>query len=218
MTAGWESGPQRPPALAAELHVWSTALHGERDAAPELSTDERERAARIRSDRNRGRWVAARRALRLVLGRYLELDPGQIALQLGEHGKPALDASPPSLRFSISHSGELALIALALDREVGVDVEEIDRRRKVTELARVGLEPEAAAAVRAAPAARQADVFYAAWVRHEAVVKCLGVGLGAALPPTPVAVSGIEVQSGYAAAAAIAGETMPPLRRFRLDA
>lgn len=218
MTAGWQAGPRRPPALAAEAHVWCADLDRERTATLVLPANELERARRIRSDRNRERWVAARHALRLVLARYLGQDPEQIEFELGEHGKPALVASPPPLHFNLSHSGELALIALALEREVGVDVEEIDRGRRVTELARVGLEPDAAAAVRAAPVERQADVFHEAWVRREALVKCLGVGLGKPLPKAPVAVCGLDVGGDLAAALAIAGGTMPLLRRFRLDA
>jgi 4'-phosphopantetheinyl transferase len=218
MTTGRQAGPRRRPALAAEAHVWCADLDRERYAALELPAHEQERASRIRSDRNRQRWVAARQALRLVLARYLGQDPERIEFSLGEHGKPALAASPPPLHFNISHSGELALIALALEREVGVDVEGIDRRRRVTELARVGLKPGEAAAVRAAHAERQADVFYDAWVRREAVAKCLGVGLGEPLPQVPVAVCGLEVGDDHAAALAIAGKTMPPLRHFRLDA
>jgi 4'-phosphopantetheinyl transferase len=215
--AAWRVGPLCPPPLADEAHVWRVELAPVAVLDRELPADERERGARIRSERNRGRWLAARWALRLVLGRYLARDPAQIELQLGAHGKPALAASAPPLRFNLSHSGELALIALARERDLGVDVEEIDRGRDLLELARVGLEPDAAAAVRAAPEAERAGVFYAAWVRREAIAKCLGVGLGAPLPSVPVTVATLDPGPAHAAAIAVAGETLPSLRRFRLD-
>jgi 4'-phosphopantetheinyl transferase len=216
MTASWRE-PRQPRPLAAEVHVWRAELdRGDERAEPELPADERERAAGMRSDRIRRRWVAARRALRLVLGGYLDEDPARIALQLGSRGKPELAAPSLPLRFNLSHSGDLALVAVALDREVGVDVEAIKQRRGLAELARRALSADEAAAVRAAPAEAQLGVFHDAWVRHEAIAKCLGVGLGAPLPAAPVTVSALDTGPGYAAAIAVAGEAPAPLQRFAL--
>ena len=92
----------------------------------------------------------ARRALRELLGAYLDAPPEAIALVAGPLGKPEL--ADAALRFNLSHSAGLALVAVARDRAVGVDVERIDSRREVLALAGRALEPEAAAAVRSAPA------------------------------------------------------------------
>ncbi len=159
--------------------------------------------------------AASHQALRRVLAHYLDEEPAAIELRLGEHGKPALADPVASLRFNISHSGGLVLIAIAQDREVGVNVERIDPRRDVLRLSKRTLDPAAAAAVRAAPAGDRPAVFHQAWARREAIAKCHGVGLRAPLPATPVAVSTLEVGPGFAAAVAVAGESMPPLR-FRL--
>jgi phosphopantetheinyl transferase len=67
----------------------------------------------------------------------------------------------------------------------------------------------------AAPGARAA-AFYAAWVRREAVAKCLGVGLGTPLPSRPFRVSDLDAGGGYAAAVAVAGRERLPLRRLAL--
>jgi 4'-phosphopantetheinyl transferase len=135
----------------------------------------------------RRRWVGARWALREVLGRYLERDPAAIELRLGERGKPMLAAPGESLRFNLSHSGELALIAIGEDAEVGIDVQLLGSR----------------------PAQ-----FYADWTRREATAKCHGTGLWAPLPETAVSVAELDAGPGYAAAVAVAGEQMPPLERF----
>lgn len=217
MTASWRVGPARPPVPAPEVHVWRVELDGASSRSElELPAEERERAAAIRHDRTRQRWVAARWALRLVLGRYLDEDPARIVLQLGSHGKPALATSPAPLRFNLSHSGELALIAVAAEREVGIDVERIDPARRVADLAGIGLGEEEAAAVRAAAPEARVSLFYDAWVRREAIAKCLGVGLAAPLPSLPVAITGLDTDPGYAAAIAVSGEPMAPLRRFQL--
>lgn len=184
------------PRLRGEIHVWRAKL----DSAPASSTDhllatERARGARILRPEARRRRLASRWALRAVLGRYLETEPAEVELRLGPRGKPALAGEGASLRFNLSHSGGLALIALAWEREVGIDVERIDRRRE----------------------RRRPAEFYTEWTRREAVAKCLGVGLGAPLPEAPVAVSEIEAGAGFAAALAVAAGELPAVRRLELD-
>lgn len=177
--------------LGTELHLWRADLSADGWAGAEgLPAEERERAARIpRADAGR-RWVAARWALREVLGRYLDRDPAAIELRFGERGKPMLADPAASLRFNLSHSGGLALIALSAEREVGVDVQLIGSR----------------------PAQ-----FYTEWARREAIVKCHGTGLWA--PPTEAVVSVTELDAGaeHAAAVAVAGERMPPIERFEAE-
>jgi 4'-phosphopantetheinyl transferase len=185
--AGWEPGVRRPPAPAGEVHVW-----------------------RARADREG-------RALREVLVLYLDEDPAGIELRRGAHGKPALADPSSSLRFNLSHSGDLALIAVTHGREVGVDVERIRPRRDLPRLAERALDPAAAAAVRAAPPDAQPAAFHEAWARREAGVKCLGAGLGGPFPPAPVAVTELNPAPGYAAALAVAGDEVPPLRLFALS-
>jgi 4'-phosphopantetheinyl transferase len=156
--------------------------------------------------------ASSRQALRQVLAHYLDAEPAAIELRLGEHGKPALADPAAGLRFNLSHSGGLGLIAVGRDREVGVDVERIDPRRDVLRLSRRALDPAAAAVVRAADPSARPTVFHEAWARREALAKCHGVGLKAPLPATPVAVSTLDVGAGFAAAVAVSGESMPRLR------
>jgi phosphopantetheinyl transferase len=129
--------------------------------------------------------------LLLVLAGYLGREPEQIELRLGVHGKPALAEPQSTLRFNLSHSGERALIGIAQGEEIGIDIE------------------------RFRPRGRQRPAsYYAAWVRKEAVVKCHGTGLWRPPPEAPVAVRALDVGAGFAAAVAIAGERVPPVRRF----
>jgi len=162
--------------------------------------------------------TASRRALRRVLGHYLEEDPAAIELRLGEHGKPTLADPSATLRFNLSHSGGLALIAVARGREVGVDVERIRPRRNLLGLADRALDPAAAETVRAAAPGKQLAAFHLAWARHEAVAKCHGTGLRAPLPAGPVAVSVLEAGPDFAVALAVAAESMPPVKLFALPA
>lgn len=181
-----------------------------------LPAPERERAAGILDPRGRQRWVASRWALRMALAEQLDEEPGAIEIRVGPRGKPELagparhlphqggEDVPRDLRFNLSHSAGVALIAIARGCEVGVDLEWVDPGRDVLALARRGLDPAAAAAVREAPPAERPRAFYDAWARREAVAKCLGVGLGAALPEVPVTVTEVDAGPGFAAALATA--------------
>jgi 4'-phosphopantetheinyl transferase len=160
--------------------------------------------------------AASGRALRRLLGRYLDADPHEIELRAGKHGKPRLADPAAGLRFNLSHSGGIALIAVAFGVEVGVDVERIRPRRNLLRLAERALDPAAAAAVRAASPERRLAAFHAAWTRREAIAKCRGVGLWAPLPTTPVSLSPLDAGPGFAAALAVAGEAMPPVRLLAL--
>lgn len=127
--------------------------------------------------------------LRRVLAVYLEEEPAEIQLAEGEHGKPRLADPGARLSFNLSHSGEVALVALSGEDEVGVDIELVRPKRE--------------------------EVFYWRWACHEARVKCLGSGLlraRAAVPLEPLTVKPIDVGAGYAAAIAVAAAELPPLR------
>ena len=219
MSATWPTGPLRPPPPSDEVHVWRAELNRAGWPGPEgLPGGERERAKGMLRPEPSRRWIASRWALRTILCRYLGEDPATIELGLGEHGKPELADRASRLSFNLSHSGALALVAVTAGHEVGVDVERIEPDRDLLALADRGLDAAAAAAVRAAVPRRRASAFYAAWVRHEALLKCLGgppsapggtpsaPGEAPSSPGAdPVAVSPLAIDRGYAAAVAVAG-------------
>jgi 4'-phosphopantetheinyl transferase superfamily protein len=180
-----------------EVHVWRADL----DRGP------------LPADRRRRR-LEARQALHRVLAGYLGARPEEVRLRRGPHGKPAL-AGETEIRFNLSHSGGTALIAVARGLEVGVDVEETRPRRDFLRLADVALESDAAAAVRAAAPQDRATTFYSEWVRREAIVKCLGTGLGAPPPERPVHMSGCDAGPGHAAAVAVEPDAMLPTCQTR---
>ena len=197
------------------MKIWKIELDqlGEPARSP-LSPSERERAERIRDPTAARRWAASRAALRELLGRRLGVAPTAVDLAVGAHGKPGL-ACPTGLEFNLSHSGGLALIALA-EVPVGVDVEQVRARR--TDLAAIAaraLDPDTAAAIAAAEPERRPALFFPAWVRLEARLKCGGAGLGGPPAAGPVAVADLDLGPGYAGAVALAGEAAPAVELYR---
>jgi 4'-phosphopantetheinyl transferase len=176
-------GPRRLPAIpgaatylatVAGVELWDVALDEPLPhAAQLLDAGERARAARFVFDRDRARFVAGRAALRAVLAGYLGADPAGLAFVLGPHGKPAVPSGPP---FSFANSHGRALCAVGLDREVGVDVEQLRDVPDADGIARSVFTAEERAAWRAAGCGSGA--FLRLWTRKEAALKALGIGLG----------------------------------------
>src|SRR5206468_8457827 len=102
-----------------------------------LTPDERRRGARVNFVRDRQRFIIARGVLRHLLGRYLQTQPDRIRFVYNAFGKP--DVSPEfgnRLTFNLSHSAGLALIAIAADANVGVDLEYIRGQPDYADIAR----------------------------------------------------------------------------------
>jgi 4'-phosphopantetheinyl transferase len=166
---------------------------------PLLAPDERARAMRMPDLQQRLSWMAAHAVLRTLIGRYLDVDPADLLLVVGEHGKPALAEEPtgrslsarpePSaigsrdatpLSFNISHSGELALYAFTRVGSVGVDIEIARRTIDRVAIAARAFGHEQARWIEQLDPCRQSREFLRMWTRHEAELKCRGTGFGGA--------------------------------------
>ncbi len=226
--------PWRPPEGDLPLqpdsvHVWLAVMPEDaRPGARTLSAAERERAARFRFERHRAEYTWHHQALREILSRYAGAPPEGVSLAAREGGKPALDA-PAGWRFNLSHSGPAALVAVAREVEVGVDIERVRPLAHAEAIAARFFAPAECAAIRALPAEDRQAAFFACWTRKEAFLKASGDGFGRALasfavPADPAAAGPWRVEDstiralpappGYAAALAVAGR-MPPLRCWR---
>lgn len=147
-----------------------------------LSSDEVARAARFVFPRDRRRFEAAHCALRFLLAQELGTDAAALAFDAGAQGKPVLTgAGGPA--FNLSHSGDVALLALATDASVaaiGVDVEIDDEQRHSDALAARVFTPAELAQYRATAPQERGRAFLRGWTRKEACLKAAGTGLSLA--------------------------------------
>ena len=141
-----------------------------------LDAQERERAARFKFERDRRRYVDAHLALRRVLAGRTGRAAAALEFVAGAYGKPRL-AGPASCAFSLSHSDDLALIALADDGEIGVDLERVRPLPDLDALAHQCLTAQERQALAAVPQADRPHAFLQSWTRKEACLKALGTGL-----------------------------------------
>ena len=169
-----------------EVHVWQFTLDVDADTQARLARlldeDERRRADRFRFDQHRRRFIVRRGALRLILARHAGTAPQAIRYAGGAASKPHIAAPEQAcaLRFSASSSQELGAVALARDRELGLDVEEVRPDRDHELITRQLAGEEAAALQRLEPTARIA-AFFDLWTCKEAYLKAKGSGLNAPL-------------------------------------
>ncbi|HEX5035642.1 MAG TPA: 4'-phosphopantetheinyl transferase, partial [bacterium] len=112
-----------------EVHLWKANLDQPSARVDNLlrilSREERERADRFHLERDRNRFVVGRGLLRKILGRYLVIDAAAVRFEYNATEKPFLASGSSDLRFNLSHSQGLVVYALALGRDVGVDVERV---------------------------------------------------------------------------------------------
>lgn len=140
-----------------------------------LDADEQARAERFRFAQHSRRFIVAHAAVRCILAQRLAAAPGELRFSRNAHGKPFL-SSHGGLLFSLSHSHELALCALAVSGELGVDVE-WRRHLKHGDLARRFFAADEAAGLAGLAEEDQVAGFFACWTCKEAYVKAKGLGL-----------------------------------------
>src|SRR5262245_12146118 len=190
----WVEAPVELPPLETSVQVWAVRLD---DPGVDLdrgrgllSPDERERAVRFRFERHRRRYLVAHIALHEILGRYLGIDPGRLSFDLGANGKPSLTrALANGIEFNLSHSDEMALIAVSHGRELGVDIEQVREKFEFQEVAERFFTAQEVAALRALPTALQRQAFYQCWTSKEAFLKAKGTGLSGALDEVNISLS-----------------------------
>lgn len=231
---------------ASEVLYAFLSLAEEASALDEALLDEAERARSSRFVRplDRRRFVLAHAAQRLLLARCLEVHPAAVCYEHGVQGKPRLAPGLAPLEFNLSHSGELALLAVARDRPVGVDVEQVRDVPDALSIADTHFAAAERDALRSSAPGELREAFFRCWTRKEAVIKAIGEGLSRALgsfevdlaPGSTSALTGLDGRSasaadwslrdlaapaGYVAAgAAAAGPGAPPAawRELSLEA
>ena len=134
-----------------------------------LSDDERARAERFRFEKHARRFTVARANLRTILGEVTGRAPRSIEIATSAHGKPLVDG----VEFNLSHSSELAVVAVAESR-VGIDVERV-RDRPVLEIAERFFAPDEVDELRRAGDPLHA--FFRCWTAKEAYLKARGEGI-----------------------------------------
>jgi 4'-phosphopantetheinyl transferase len=223
----WVPAPKSLDLADGEIHVWRAALNSPLLACEfhsTLATDELERAARFKFERDRIDFVVARGVLRELLGAYVGLPPKQLNFSYSALGKPSL-ITRSQICFNVAHSRGLALYAFARERALGIDVEWIRPHVATDELARLSFTRRELVAWRALPSSIRTREFFTRWTCKEAYAKARGVGLRVPLDSLELELTGkegrIRVQgadTGWHVVPLLAAESYPAALSYQAAA
>ncbi|MCB0195793.1 MAG: 4'-phosphopantetheinyl transferase superfamily protein [Anaerolineae bacterium] len=190
----WSEPPLGMKLDKKQVHIWSVSLDQPLETIVQLtellSRDERERANRFIFDNDRRHFTVARASLRLILSRYLQTVPQQIRFHYTTHGKPELSGFGGGwLYFNLSHSHGLALVAVARDSRLGIDVEWVRPLDEMDAIAKRFFSRVEYLAYSKLPAEQRAIGFFNCWTRKEAYIKAIGEGLSCPLASFDVSLS-----------------------------
>lgn len=163
-----------------------------------VSSDEISRADRLLDPCKRKSFLACRSLLREIIGGYLGMEPEDVHFAIGKQGKPYLfnsGVNKEQLHFNLSHTDTMLLLAVAADREVGIDAERLNIDIPFADMARIAFSPREQQELFALPDYLQPAAFYRCWTRKEAYMKACGMGFTmksasfdvTLLPETPAA-------------------------------
>jgi len=193
-----------------------------------LSSSEQQQAKSFRFDRDRKRYVLGKYMVRDLLARALHLRLEQIEFAFNKYGKPTL-VRDSRVSFNLAHAGEYVACALALDRDLGVDIEAERTDIDFISLASPNFCSTEIRTLEASAGTRRMHLFYKYWTLKEAYLKAEGSGLNIGLAevdtsgvpddcpgipcqplesvPRGILVQRLEAPLGYAAAVAATGGT-----------
>lgn len=230
----WTQPPANLDLQPHQVDVWRVFLDLPSDSIkrlePSLSGDESQRAARFYFPRDRDRSIVAHASLRGILARYIHTEPHRLIFSANEYGKPFL-LSEPIVQFNMSHSSNYALIAVAREQNVGIDIERIREDNELERIAARYFSQREVSELMALPPRQRTIGFFTCWTRKEAYIKAQGPGLSLPLESFDVSLNpdepailratrpnhqeasrwilqALEVDSSYASAVAVEGEDM----------
>ncbi|NTX62288.1 4'-phosphopantetheinyl transferase superfamily protein [Myxococcus sp. CA051A] len=143
-----------------------------------LDSGEREKQKRFRFERHQRQYLVSHALVRLTLSRYAPVAPSAWSFSTNAYGRPEVRGEwGARLRFNLSHTDGMALVAVGLDAELGADVEDAQRPGETVEIADHFFAPPEISALRALPAAEQRGRFFEYWTLKESYIKARGAGL-----------------------------------------
>ncbi|MEO6702728.1 MAG: 4'-phosphopantetheinyl transferase superfamily protein [Jatrophihabitantaceae bacterium] len=172
--------------MNTDVAIWLIRIGQPADVIAELTElldeDERARAAQLSEPAERASFIVAHGAQRQIVAGQLGVPATTLRWRQGRHGKPELAEPAIEIRCNLSHSEELAAVALTSRRPIGIDIQ---RRQIGFDLGRMAeryYPADEARFVAAGRTERQRAVrFTGLWTRKEACIKAEGGRLVAGL-------------------------------------
>ena len=177
------------------IHLWWISLDVSEEKLQNLiallSESEKIKADRFKFPQHQRRYQAVHGILRIILSRYLNIDPTQINFTHSDRGKPYLtdDCNSVNLQFNLSHSENMAIVGISRDRRIGVDLEKMRPMENAEQLAeRFFCASEYDLFAQTIPEERD-QLFFQLWTAKEAYLKATGEGISGGLNQVEIALN-----------------------------
>jgi 4'-phosphopantetheinyl transferase len=174
------------PLTPAEIHLWLAfydEITDERllsEYRALLNAAEKEQEKRFYFARDRLRYLVTRALVRTVLSRYLPIHPRDWMFSTNAYGCPQIanaEAKEECISFNISHTHSLIVLGVTRHRALGVDVENVEAREALLDIADRFFAPQEVTALNAVPMAQQQYRFFEYWTFKESYIKARRMGL-----------------------------------------
>jgi 4'-phosphopantetheinyl transferase len=200
---------------ADQIQVWMLNASEHTELSPslleQLSPEEQARAQRFRNTSQGAQWAYFHACVRQILAAYTGQAPTELHFSAGAHQKPLLCDANPCVYFNLSHSGDLALLAVTGCAPIGVDLEQQRDLHDMDALVQRFFSPAEQTDYRQHPNSERSECFYRIWTRKEALIKANGSGLSAPLSAFDVPASPLRNWEQSTVRPPLANATLYPL-------
>jgi 4'-phosphopantetheinyl transferase len=225
-----------PPApIRDSIHIWQARFSEWQSAdgtlAGYLSRGEQQHLQRFRDPVLATHYVISHGLLRALLEKYLGIAATEIQITTNDYGKPELwTGTGARFYFNQAHSEDMVLYGFSSQHSIGVDIEFIDQGFDPQLEARRILSNDEWVLWQSLSKKERISAFYQTWVRKEAALKALGIGLSiepdtfsVGFDPCPIithlqeasiCLCDLFVKEPAKAAVALANNKMPQIRWF----
>ncbi|MDF3054718.1 MAG: phosphopantetheine-protein transferase [Gammaproteobacteria bacterium] len=191
------SAPEKIKLHPRDVHVWYAHIaitEAQANAAyPILSDIEKDRAQRFKFGEHRLKFIAARSTLRKILSYYLPIQPASIGFIENQYGKPMLDSTQnkKGIFFNVSHSHDMAVYAISLEENIGVDIEFKEKSLNFDQIALRFFSAQESQYIQSLiNMSEKASAFFKIWTGKEAFIKAIGQGLSFPLKEFQISLKG----------------------------
>ncbi len=173
-----------------QIHLWYISL--DIKVSPSslfsiLSIDEQQKANNFYFEQHKTSYILRKIALRQILSKYCMITSNAINFKYTYYQKPYFEINPFNLQFNMSHSHNMAILAITKIHPIGADLEYLKPIEDVTDLALQFFSPQEFSKFALVPTNQKVKAFYTIWTRKEAFVKAIGKGLSYSLNTFDVA-------------------------------
>lgn len=166
-----------------EVHIWLSYLNVHqarlKHLYPLLSDEEKERSERFKFYKHRKLFIASHGFLHATLCRYIGTPENGIQFSYAKYGKPSIidNQNNENIQFNMSHSANLAILAVCKNHQLGIDIEFAERKTDWQGIIKRFYTDNEQEKLLSLPEDIQKETFFKIWTRKEAHMKITAQGL-----------------------------------------